>query len=412
MIDGIDYASITDTFWIVDQAFELFEFNRSFSVLQAELSPDPYFGSFADITTNATYIWIPKMGTPSKIYRYWHQNSFPNNIFLDVGNDGDHEFNNTGSFEIEVNIDFTDELNSLLSDCNLVGDNCSIPFKFHSDTVGEIRYHSIEIEYEYTMENEYFFDTIGNHSEEGSFIWNISNIQEQSDVNIRTRAIDLEGSNKFSDYFTSESNITLSQNNPPIIKSVFILPIDPHTEDNLTCGINITDVDVGDTLTANVTWLKNNDPHTSDDEQLNITNGNLIFTTQVGDIEANDTIIYDEWICVVTAYDGISSTLKSSNTTTIVPHAIFNFSLLNVTDLDAVFEFTILDNNLSISLFSWILDTGEGHSINSTENIFLNDMENIFVIIEYNYTSSGQYNVTAKVDLGEVEDTKTINITI
>ena len=95
-----------------------------------------------------------------------------------------------------------------------------------------------------------------------------------------------------------------------------------------------------------------------------------------------------------------------------MPHAIFNFSLLNVTDLDAVFEFTILDNNLSISLFSWILDTGEGHSINSTENIFLNDMENIFVIIEYNYTSSGQYNVTAKVDLGEVEDTKTINITI
>jgi len=53
------------------------------------------------------------------------------------------------------------------------------------------------------------WNEIGNHSEITDFSWNISTLDDQSDVDLRCRAIDIDGTNTYSDYFILGSNLTI-----------------------------------------------------------------------------------------------------------------------------------------------------------------------------------------------------------
>ena len=76
----------------------------------------------------------------------------------------------------------------------------------------------------------------------------------------------------------------------------------------LGCSFNVTNIEVNQTLTVNVTWFKNNQPWTEDDEVLNITSGQINHTSSIGNIEFNDTNEFDEWICSINSYDNTNWT--------------------------------------------------------------------------------------------------------
>ena len=139
------------------------------------------------------------------------------NPYLEVGTpDGAYEWNYTGEFN-QANVktdDLSSAINSALNNeacdctgCSLNGDNCKIPFLFHSDTAGTLEYNHIDINYQTTSPT---WRNIGNHSESSVLNWDIINITEQSGVDLRCRAIDLEGSNTYSSYYDPSINITIS----------------------------------------------------------------------------------------------------------------------------------------------------------------------------------------------------------
>jgi hypothetical protein len=57
--------------------------------------------------------------------------------------------------------------------------------------------------------------TIGNHTNGSTYLWNLSGIAEQSDINLRCNATSLAGSYDYSGYFTGSYNLTVSSAPPP-----------------------------------------------------------------------------------------------------------------------------------------------------------------------------------------------------
>ncbi|MBI2452386.1 PQQ-binding-like beta-propeller repeat protein [Candidatus Pacearchaeota archaeon] len=102
--------------------------------------------------------------------------------------------------------------------CILDGDNCLVPFLFHSDTEGKLEYSSLNITYQIPA-NASFWDNVGNHSESSFFRWNISNIAKQSEVDLKCKAVDIKGSNSFLGYYNPKVNLTISKNSPPTTPS-------------------------------------------------------------------------------------------------------------------------------------------------------------------------------------------------
>jgi hypothetical protein len=105
--------------------------------------------------------------------------------------------------------------------------------------------------------------------------------------------------------YTYEWNLTIGNtNNPPSIKTILISPSQPLLEDVLNCGLMAEDADENN-LTANITWFRNGQHWTEDNEEnLAIVNGQMTNTSYLGDIEGNDTTENDEWICSANVYDG------------------------------------------------------------------------------------------------------------
>jgi len=114
----------------------------------------------------------------------------------------------------------------------------------------------------------------------------------------------------------------------------------------------------------------------------------------------------------ILATDGINTNTTTSAIFSIPPEVIFNFSLLNTSSLNSVFEFRLFDNLSKVSTLPWIFDTDDSISFNSTEGFSLDSSEDIFVIIEHNYSSAGDYNVTTNVSVGFAIDSETIEVSI
>ncbi|MFH1101207.1 MAG: FG-GAP-like repeat-containing protein [Methanobacteriota archaeon] len=73
--------------------------------------------------------------------------SYPLNPWLDVGNDGDHEWDHAGSFSTKEAVpDFTAKINQYLA-TQPPGGNVQVPLVFHSDAAGKIEISGIRISY-------------------------------------------------------------------------------------------------------------------------------------------------------------------------------------------------------------------------------------------------------------------------
>ena len=96
---------------------------------------------------------------------------------------------------------------------------------------------------------------------------------------------------------SSGVNITIISNLAPIVQSVFITPSEPLFSDNLSCSFNITDQNVGDTLSAVVNWYKNG--VWAYGETIGVIDS--VFGTSV--VDSSYLNIGDTWNCKVTPYD-------------------------------------------------------------------------------------------------------------
>lgn len=102
--------------------------------------------NMSDDATNPT--------TPGRVYKMHMESLYANNTWLEVGTeDGTYEWSHSGQFNIVNNqtADFASVINSYLSTCTAVSGNCTVPFKFHSDTSGIIDYFGIRISYNDTQ---------------------------------------------------------------------------------------------------------------------------------------------------------------------------------------------------------------------------------------------------------------------
>ncbi|MFC1648667.1 PA14 domain-containing protein, partial [Nanoarchaeota archaeon] len=96
---------------------------------------------------------------------------------------------------------------------------------------------------------------IGNHTETTSFNWVTTNISDQTGVDLRARAIDLDGSATYSSYFTKGSNMELSQSSGPSISN--LLPLNNQNfgfGSTITISATVTDSDGVDKVFANITF--------------------------------------------------------------------------------------------------------------------------------------------------------------
>lgn len=85
---------------------------------------------------------------------YGEQSYYVNDTFLDVGNDGDKDWNQTGSFDSSYTpnqtSDFKAELHDYLQTCSAdVQENCTVPFVFHLDSPGTIEASNMNITYDF-----------------------------------------------------------------------------------------------------------------------------------------------------------------------------------------------------------------------------------------------------------------------
>ena len=56
---------------------------------------------------------------------------------------------------------------------------------------------------------------IGNHTESTNLTWNTTDLDEQTGIDLRARAIDIDGTNTYSSYFTKNSYLNISHGTPP-----------------------------------------------------------------------------------------------------------------------------------------------------------------------------------------------------
>ena len=83
----------------------------------------------------------------------------PENPFMEVGTpNGAYEWNVTGEFSAKDNrtLNFSTAITSALNSgacdcvgCNIIKENCTIPFRFSSDSVGNLEYYGINVSYTY-----------------------------------------------------------------------------------------------------------------------------------------------------------------------------------------------------------------------------------------------------------------------
>lgn len=152
--------------------------------------------------------------------------TLPLNPFLEIGTpDGNYEWNITGEFNdlsSSTTEDFSSLINNAFNDgvCDCEGcftneTECFIPFTFHSDRMSSIS-ANVNVMYYTNNYTTAWFD-IGNHTESSVLSWNLIDISSQSGVDLRCRAIDLNGSGEYSGYYEPGTNITIESEGTDLI---------------------------------------------------------------------------------------------------------------------------------------------------------------------------------------------------
>jgi hypothetical protein len=112
---------------------------------------------------------------------------------------------------------------------------------------------------------------------------------------------------------TREINITIISNIAPNVTSISIAPTDPLPTENLNCTFTITDPNYFDTLTANVTWYRNNISNSS--KIVSVSNG----ASYLDILGSGNLTLGDSWKCGVTPYDQeLYGSQRNSSSVTVV----------------------------------------------------------------------------------------------
>ena len=153
---------------------------------------------------------------------------------------------------------------------------------YNDTTIDMINYTNLWIEI-----NGKKWTVIGNHTEDSSLNWDTSQIPEQDCVNFRARAIDLTGSNTYSEYYTRSCCMNLRQN-LIITKTDNLDPILAGSILNYTILIynigatNLTNITIVEAYDTNVMFNNSNPSPTTGDNTW-------IFPI----LNSNETIIID-----------------------------------------------------------------------------------------------------------------------
>ena len=86
---------------------------------------------------------------------------YPTNVSLDIENDGDYDWNNSGKLRTSVNIpnsSITPAIQNYLNNCN--SQNCNVPLVFHSDFGGDLNITFINITYDYNASEAITYQNI------------------------------------------------------------------------------------------------------------------------------------------------------------------------------------------------------------------------------------------------------------
>src|SRR3989344_8902378 len=155
---------------------------------------------------------------------------------------------------------------------------------------------------------------------------------------------------------------------------------------------------------------------------LTTADGNIINSTQqFSSIQPNETIFifvtYDYGR--TGTFNPIASvtnqTYSDSKTITLdIKHIqAYNLSVVNESGSKRIFEF-IIKNSLNTNLtgVNWTFDTKHSNVINNTATSVLQPSEQMFIYIDYNFTSSGTFNVNATAINGTLTDSRNLTITI
>ncbi len=199
-------------------------------------------------------------------------------------------------------------------------------------------------------------------------------------------------------------NLTIgytSLNQLPIVSSFSLTPSSPATNNDLTCTFTTTDGDVNDSLTANITWYKNNAVYSSLTQS--ITNG-----TQASSIlDSSNTLKNEEWNCTVFPNDGTvngdqnSSSLTIQNTLPSIP-AIPNKS----TDSSVYWSYDAnasdIDVDEGIDTLTWNINNSM-LDINSATGLISDTASD---------EDEGTYTINVTVSDGTDEDSTTFTYTI
>jgi hypothetical protein len=85
---------------------------------------------------------------------------FPTNVTLDIGGDGDLEWNYPGKFRTTSSVSNITEFQDFLNSCTAVNDNCDVPLFFHSDFAGDLNITSVLVNYKYNISDIVDYTTV------------------------------------------------------------------------------------------------------------------------------------------------------------------------------------------------------------------------------------------------------------
>ncbi len=371
------------------------------------------------------------------------------NLILYINNS--QSWNQTGYFGNEENvIDFNNELNNALANCSEdVEGYCNVSLTFSSNNFGVLNlsdfgvYYtqgnvsivvSLNIEsittmhsnetlkiFEFIIHNDgdaavtdvqWWFDTNDSYrinstsnisslaANERAFVYLQYNFSDEGSYNVKANATGLSQSATVSSSLSSTVGVgdlaitSFSAVNIDATNVIFEI----QTQNNLLENL------------ANMNW------------SLTAGNGQIINSTQqFSSIKSNETVF------IFVNYDyGAQGTFSPiaavtngtySDTKTIainVKHIeAYNLSVLNESETKRIFEF-IIRNSLSTNLtgVNWTLDTKNSYVINSTSSILLQPSEELFIYLDYNFSTTGAFNINATARNGSLSDSKNLTINI
>lgn len=319
--------------------------------------------------------------------------SSPKNPYLEVGiPSGNQEWSYNGLYNIsQLTNDFSEEINDYLATCAPIDGICYVPFLFHSDVKSKLQYSDLNVTYQLNKS----WQEIGDHTQSSIFNWNISvpPMINQSNVNLRCRARDIDGTNTYSAYYTPTISMSISD---------YPLTPTPRVNDLKVLYSNLT-------LRVFEFWINNTG-----------TLGNFSWSFDAGDSTVinsqNITLQTNEAIPVIVEYNYTSSgnftvianaTSDNASSYSSITVSVGSLFVTEINDIytnksEKVFEFKIRNNeNTSLSNINWSFNTGE-NIIYASKLINLSGGEEAFVYFDYNYSSLANriINVTAFLPSG------------